>query len=247
MFAGTPLNRNFEDSIMGLTGLVHRLRLVFAASAFLVSLGTSTPVLATPVVPDPGWVGSGLLYTFTGVVSDVSDAPGYNLGAAVTYVFLVDPTAGGYLITSDAGRYDLVSTPSQAWFYASYQSGDAFPTDLPAGGVSQSFYAGSTNFYFSSLNGSNSDLSGADVIVISNPNAFVNWVVGQNGFEGLNILNDEMGNTLSEVDSRLTLTSITAAPNRNSESQAVPEPQVLALFALGLFAAAVFRKKRSKA
>jgi hypothetical protein len=218
---------------------------------------TASPTLAAAafvaatLIPAPASHALPMYYTFEGSViyTTTESRP---LGMAVDFTFLVDRDLDGQTLDM-AGNPSTVEDYVEALdyytlsFYASYVGGSALPSDNPASefnqtsllGVEQRHYAE----IFSALRGSNSDLSGFDLIDIwSTDLDFGDWHVGQS-LLGENFVINGPGELNTSFSSALTLTSITDY----NPIAAVPEPSTLSFMGLGLLGLGAAFWKRRKA
>lgn len=191
-----------------------------------------------------------LYYTFSGEVV-YSTMPEYPLGRSVTYVFLVDRDAQGYVVDG-AGTISMMDDYFEApdyyqdFFLAEYVGGDIIPRDNPASLTFQSSHYGMDirryDELFSAVRGSNGDPAGFDLLDIwADGSLFGDWtegrsVLGENFVSAGGAPNDSYSSTL-------VLTSIDT--QNPFETGAVPEPSAIALFALGLLGIGLSLRKRT--
>lgn len=205
--------------------------------------------LAATLLPAPASHALPMYYTFEGsVIYTTTDSR--PLGMAVDFTFLVDRDLDGQTL-DEAGSASTVPDYFEAVdyytlsFYASYVGGSALTSDNPASEFKQSSLQGIElrryDEIFSALRGSNSDLSGYDLIDIwSYDLDFGDWHVGQS-LLGENFIINGPGELNTSFSAALTLTSITDY----NPIAAVPEPSTLSFMGLGLLGlGAVFWKRR---
>ncbi len=210
-----------------------------AAAAFALATLLTAP--ASYAVP--------MYYTFEGNVIYTTTET-HPLGMAVNYTFLVDRDLDGVSL-DEFGNPTIIPDYLEAIdyyalsFYAAYVGGSALTTDNPASEYKSSAQHGDEirryDEIFSALRGSNSDLSGFDLIDIwSYEVNFGDWYVGQS-LNVENLVANGPGENSTMYSAALTLTSITDY----NPLESVPEPSTLSFMGLGLLGlGAAFWKRR---
>jgi hypothetical protein len=202
------------------------LKSLTSALLLAASLASATPVY----------------YTFAGtVVTTNASQIGYGFGTAISYTFMVDLDAQGYI--KQYGSPFAFQDASDAngfidYFLVEYVGGSALTTDYNPGNPLE-FHRGYSQNYNTSVNstlaGSNFDPAGADNITVSRNGTFDTWYEGQTGFTSSNY------NRQYTINGAMTLVDISDV----NPYAAVPEPSTVAMMGLGLIGmGAAFRKRR---
>ncbi|HKP97532.1 MAG TPA: PEP-CTERM sorting domain-containing protein [Fibrobacteria bacterium] len=184
-----------------------------------------------------------MYYTFSGVVIS-SDYDGIGAGKNVSYTFRADLDETGYVNHGVLGSDYADDAPNFDYFLTDYLSGDAIPTDyIGAGVIDYHLGADVESTHFTSIYGSNSDLSGYDFLNLTTGNGLLfELLVGQQ-VDGLNFGGSAIDNTLgATVYSDLILTY-----KSDQALGAVPEPTTLVIFGSGLLVLGLLSRKVNKA
>jgi hypothetical protein len=183
-------------------------------------------------------------YTFAGTVTTSNaSAAGYGTGTAISYTFMVDLDAQGYIKQYGVPyEFQDVSDANGTidHFLVEYVGGSALLTDYNPGSPLE-FHRGYSQNYMTSFNsllaGSNSDPAGADNITVSRNGTFDLWYEGMTGFQSSNT------NRQYNIAGAMTLVDISDV----NPYAAVPEPTTFAMMGLGLLGLGISVRKRRKA
>jgi hypothetical protein len=206
-----------------------------------VALFVSAQALATP-----------MYYTFEGNVSylDQRDPIDVNIGDAVSYTFVIDFEAAGFVTDIDGvATSEYVDNSSADYFFADLLSGEMDDRGF------YDPYIGEYNYGIVTTDG-NYTLHGGNRVDIGNYSqelgasggygrdtsipTISDWTVGLE----LYALDYSYTGRFNTIESRVTLTSICPTLNCNASTN-VPEPSTIAIMALGLLGINFYRRKIS--